>query len=88
MLAVIALFQTGPVPRVRRCGTFAVACVTVAFALHPFVDVANILPGLSRTDNTRLIIVALPAEALLRRMGSRRSAGTWWTAAAQVPSLS
>jgi hypothetical protein len=58
-------------PTVERvaCAVFAVACVAVAFGAFPFVDVANVLPGLSRTDNTRLIIVGLPALALLAGWG-------------------
>jgi hypothetical protein len=63
MLAFVALLR----PTVERvaCAAFALACVGVAFGATPFADLANVLPGLSRTDNTRLIIVALPALALM-----------------------
>lgn len=67
MLAFAALLR----PTLERvaCGAFAFACVAVAFGATPFADLANILPGLSRTDNTRLIIIALPAVALLAGWG-------------------
>jgi Bacterial membrane protein YfhO len=67
ILASAALLR----PRVERvaCGVFAVACVAVAFGAFPFADLANVLPGLSRTDNTRLIIIGLPAVALLAGWG-------------------
>jgi hypothetical protein len=67
MLALAASLR----PTLERvaCAAFAFACVAVAFGATPFADLANVLPGLSRTDNTRLIIVALPALALLAGWG-------------------
>jgi Bacterial membrane protein YfhO len=58
-----------PTPERLAYAVFAVACIGVAFGLAPFADVANVLPGLSRTDNTRLVIVGLPALALLCGLG-------------------
>ena len=67
LLALVALLR----PTVERvaCAVFAIACTAVAFGLFPFADVANALPGLSKTDNTRLIVIGLPALALLAGWG-------------------
>jgi hypothetical protein len=67
MLAAIALLR----PTVERaaCAIFWIACLAVVFGVSPIVDLVNLLPGLSKTDNTRLIIVALPALALLAGWG-------------------
>lgn len=67
ILVVLALLR--PTWERAALALFAFLCGAVVFALSPFSDLANMLPGLSRTDNTRLVIVGLPALALLAGRG-------------------
>ena len=81
MLAVVALLR--PARERVLCLVYWVLCLAVAFGTPLALDLANHLPGLSRSDNTRLVIVGLPA---LRLSGLYLALATFALAVA-MPSL-